>query len=64
MFGDKTLIINWSLTTSIHTVKKSLDEGERDLLTLGELFIGISSYKMTFQLGPHPLNNVKVWKLA
>ncbi|GBN90608.1 hypothetical protein AVEN_275084-1 [Araneus ventricosus] len=46
-------------------------EGERNLLPfflkLGELFIGIlciSSYRTTLQLGPYPLDNVKVWGLA
>ncbi|GBN79153.1 hypothetical protein AVEN_93679-1 [Araneus ventricosus] len=60
-----------SLAPTRHRVKKSLDEGETNLLPfflkLGELFIGIpciSSYKAALQLGPYPLVNAKVWGLA
>ncbi|GBM18868.1 hypothetical protein AVEN_137249-1 [Araneus ventricosus] len=69
--GGKPVGINNSLAPTRHRIKKSLDEGERDLLLfflkLGELFIGIpciSSYKSTLQLGLYPLDNVKVWGLA
>ncbi|GBN96990.1 hypothetical protein AVEN_111558-1 [Araneus ventricosus] len=71
MLGGKPLGINNSLAPTRHRVKKSLDEGERDLLPfflqLGELFIDIpciSSYKTTLQLGPYPLDNVVVWGVA
>ncbi|GBN58677.1 hypothetical protein AVEN_177824-1 [Araneus ventricosus] len=65
--GGKPLGINNILSPTRHRVKKSLDEGERDLpffFKLGEFFIGIpciSSYKTMRQLGPYPLDNVKVW---
>ncbi|GBM41902.1 hypothetical protein AVEN_13621-1 [Araneus ventricosus] len=71
ILGGKPLGTNNSLAPRRHRVKKRLDEGERDLLPfflqLGELFIRIpcnSSYKTTLQLGPYPLDNVKVWGLA
>ncbi|GBL84947.1 hypothetical protein AVEN_42210-1 [Araneus ventricosus] len=71
ILGGKPLVINNSLAATRHRVKKSLDEGERDLLPfflkLGELFIGIpciSSYKTTLQLCPYPFDNVKVSGLA
>ncbi|GBM81599.1 hypothetical protein AVEN_82330-1 [Araneus ventricosus] len=45
ILGRKHLGINNSLAPTRHRIKKSLDEGEIDLLTfflkLGELFIGI-----------------------
>ncbi|GBM91993.1 hypothetical protein AVEN_28720-1 [Araneus ventricosus] len=60
-FGGKPLGINKSLAPTRHRVKKSFDEGEWDLLPfflkLGELFIGISSYKTTLQIGPYPFDN-------
>ncbi|GBM43777.1 hypothetical protein AVEN_109629-1 [Araneus ventricosus] len=71
ILGGKHLGINSRLEPTRHRIKKSLDEGERDLLPsflkLGELFVGIpciSSYKTTLQLCPYPLDNVKVWGLA
>ncbi|GBM90957.1 hypothetical protein AVEN_275240-1 [Araneus ventricosus] len=71
IMGGKPLDINNSLAPTRHRVKKSFDEGKSDLLPfflkLGELFIGIpgiSSYKMTLQPGPYPLDNVKVSGLA
>ncbi|GBO27888.1 hypothetical protein AVEN_241639-1 [Araneus ventricosus] len=67
----KPVGINNSLAPTKHRVEKSLDGGEKDLhplfLKLGELFIGIpciSSYNATLQVGPYPLDNVKVWELA
>ncbi|GBM00902.1 hypothetical protein AVEN_151364-1 [Araneus ventricosus] len=71
ILGGKPLGINNSFAPTRHRVKKRLDEGERVLLPfflkLEELFIGIPcicSYKSTLQLGPYPLVNVKVWRLA
>ncbi|GBN12362.1 hypothetical protein AVEN_245802-1 [Araneus ventricosus] len=71
ILGGKHFGINNSLAPARNRVKKSLDEGVRDLLPfflqLGELFIRIpcnSSYKTTLQLGPYPLDNVKVCGLA
>ncbi|GBL82347.1 hypothetical protein AVEN_252507-1 [Araneus ventricosus] len=71
ILGGKPLGVNNSLAPTRHRVKKSFDEGERDLfpffLKLGELFIGIpciSSNKTTLQIGPYPYDNVKVWGLA
>ncbi|GBN20100.1 hypothetical protein AVEN_30964-1 [Araneus ventricosus] len=71
ILGGKPLGINDSLPPTRHRVKKSLDEGKRDLfpffLKSGELFIGIpciSSYKSTLLIDPYTLDNVKVWGLA
>ncbi|GBM44055.1 hypothetical protein AVEN_223177-1 [Araneus ventricosus] len=71
ILGGKPLDIRNSLKPTRHRVKKSLDEGKRDLfpffLKSGEVFIGIpciSAYKATLQIGPYSLHHVKVWGLA
>ncbi|GBO06024.1 hypothetical protein AVEN_210541-1 [Araneus ventricosus] len=63
ILGDKPLGINYSLAPTSRRVKKSLSEGERDLLPF---FLGETSHRhsLHFFLGPYPLDNVKVWGLA
>lgn len=58
IFGGKSLSINYSLVPTMDRVTKSFSEEEREILPLflklDEIFIGIPSYKTTFQLSQVP----------